>query len=92
MNVHTNESMLDMNHIFLISNIILYTIFLTPCMWYMWIEVGSGNANFFYAIISVYSLALGLLIFDYTNSVHRRLYDLKHGVFVSQENYSITLK
>lgn len=81
-----------MNHVFLVANVIIYTVFLMPCMWYMWVEAGSGNANFFYAIASVYNLALGLLLFDFANSFQRRLYDLEYGTFTLKENQSIALK
>lgn len=39
-----------------------YATFLGPAFYYVWIYVGSGNANFFYAITLVWSL--GLILFE----------------------------
>lgn len=50
---------------------LLYTSFLGPAFYYLWIYAGSGNANFFYAITLVWSLALSVLIGDLLYAVLR---------------------
>ncbi|KAF2202501.1 PIG-U-domain-containing protein [Delitschia confertaspora ATCC 74209] len=53
-----------MRYTFLASSAILYTSFLGPAFYYLWIYAGSGNANFFYAITLVWSLGLSIIIGD----------------------------
>ena len=43
---------------------LLYTSLLGPAFHHLWIYAGSGNANFFYAITLVWSLALLILLTD----------------------------
>lgn len=50
---------------------LLYTTFLGPAFYYLWIYAGSGNANFFYAITLVWSLALSVLLGDFLYAVLR---------------------
>ena len=53
-----------MRYSFLASSTILYTSFLGPAFYYLWIYAGSGNANFFYAITLVWSLGLSIVVGD----------------------------
>lgn len=53
----------------------LHGVLLSPIFHHLWIDLGSGNANFFYAISLVYNLALGLLITDVTWGVVHWEYD-----------------
>jgi GPI-anchor transamidase subunit U len=53
-----------MRYSFLASATILYTSFLGPAFYYLWIYAGSGNANFFYAITLVWSLGLSVVVGD----------------------------
>lgn len=53
-----------MRYSFLASAAILYTSFLGPAFYHLWIYAGSGNANFFYAITLVWSLGLSIIIGD----------------------------
>lgn len=50
---------------------LLYSILLGPAFHHLWIYAGSGNANFFYAITLVWSLALLILLTDAVYSVLR---------------------
>jgi phosphatidylinositol glycan class U len=43
---------------------IVSSFVLSPIMWRMWMITGSGNANFYFAIIIVYVVALSFLIVD----------------------------
>lgn len=43
---------------------LLYGTLLGPAFHHLWIYAGSGNANFFYAITLVWSLALLILLTD----------------------------
>jgi GPI-anchor transamidase subunit U len=49
---------------FLTGSMILYSAFLGPAFYHLWIYAGSGNANFFYAITLVWSLGQSLLVSD----------------------------
>ncbi|XP_020893330.1 phosphatidylinositol glycan anchor biosynthesis class U protein [Exaiptasia diaphana] len=46
-----------MRNAFLIMCMLVFSTFLAPVFWYLWIYAGSANANFFYAITLVYSTA-----------------------------------
>ena len=37
---------------------------LGPAFYYLWVEAGSGNANFFYAITLVWGLGVSILVSD----------------------------
>lgn len=41
-----------------------FTTMLAPVNWYFWTHLGSGNANFYYAITLVYNAVHVLLIVD----------------------------
>lgn len=43
---------------------LLYAALLGPAFLHLWMYAGSGNANFFYAITLVYSLAQIILVAD----------------------------
>ncbi|KAJ4374291.1 hypothetical protein N0V83_003032 [Neocucurbitaria cava] len=59
-------------HLFPSSASILYTSFLGPAFYHLWVYAGSGNANFFYAITLVWSLGLSIILGD---SVYAALRD-----------------
>lgn len=50
---------------------LLYATLLGPAFHHLWIYAGSGNANFFYAITLVWSLALLILLTDAVYAVLR---------------------
>lgn len=50
---------------------LLYAALLGPAFHYLWIYAGSGNANFFYAITLVWSLALLVLLTDFVYALLR---------------------
>ena len=49
---------------FLAFSMLSYAALLVPAFLHLWIYAGSGNANFFYAITLVYSLAQIILVAD----------------------------
>jgi GPI-anchor transamidase subunit U len=53
-----------MRYIFLAFAMLSYAVLLGPAFLHLWIYAGSGNANFFYAITLVYSLAQIILVAD----------------------------
>ncbi|KAI9241518.1 hypothetical protein MVEG_11947 [Podila verticillata NRRL 6337] len=64
-----------MRYSFLIVNLFLYSSFLAPIFWYLWVYVGSGNANFFYAIGLVYGIGEIILMIDTTFALLRREFE-----------------
>ena len=50
---------------------LIYTTLLGPAFYYLWVYAGSGNANFFYAITLVWSLALSVILADMLYAVIR---------------------
>jgi phosphatidylinositol glycan class U len=60
-----------MRYSFLAIAALLYATLLGPAFYHLWIYAGSGNANFFYAITLVWSLALIILIGDLLHAVIR---------------------
>ncbi|KYK56737.1 cell division control protein CDC91 [Drechmeria coniospora] len=74
-----------MRYTFVASAIILYTTFLGPAFYHLWIYAGSGNANFFYAITLVWSLGQSLLVSDLTFAVLRDEWELERPEMVGKE-------
>jgi phosphatidylinositol glycan class U len=60
-----------MRYSFLAIATLMYATLLGPAFYHLWIYAGSGNANFFYAITLVWSLALIILIGDLLHAVIR---------------------
>lgn len=54
---------------------LLYATVLAPTFYHLWIYLGSGNSNFFYAITLVYALAMTLILSDSTWAAIRIEYD-----------------
>lgn len=53
-----------MRYTFFATSTVLYATFLGPAFYHLWIYAGSGNANFFYAITLVWSLAVTMIVAD----------------------------
>ncbi|XDG08571.1 hypothetical protein ABKA04_008186 [Annulohypoxylon sp. FPYF3050] len=70
---------------FLSASTILYSTFLGPSFYYLWIYAGSGNANFFYAITLVWSLGQSLLVSDLAFAVLRDEWELERPEMVGKE-------
>lgn len=60
-----------MRYTFVASSTVMYSAFLGPAFYHLWIYAGSGNANFFYAITLVWSLGQSLLVSDLAFAVLR---------------------
>ncbi|KAJ2701580.1 hypothetical protein FB645_004599 [Coemansia sp. IMI 203386] len=67
-----------MQYTFLSANLLLYGVGLAPVFWHLWIEQGSGNANFFYAATLVYVFGQITLLFDLGSAQLRRQLDIEH--------------
>uniref|UniRef100_A0A1I8BJR2 GPI ethanolamine phosphate transferase 1 n=1 Tax=Meloidogyne hapla TaxID=6305 RepID=A0A1I8BJR2_MELHA len=50
---------------------ILATFILSPIMWSMWVHIGSGNANFFFAIVWIFAIAQIFIAADLISSFLR---------------------
>ncbi|KAF9927360.1 hypothetical protein BGZ67_007554 [Mortierella alpina] len=72
-----------MRYSFLIVNLFLYSSLLAPIFWYLWVYVGSGNANFFYAIGLVYGIGEIILMIDTTYALARRDFEAQSPPEVS---------
>ncbi|GAV53533.1 hypothetical protein ZYGR_0AK00350 [Zygosaccharomyces rouxii] len=53
----------------------IHAIILSPIFYHLWVDLGSGNSNFFYAISLVYALALGFVLIDLCWSMLRIEFD-----------------
>ncbi|AJV59065.1 GPI-anchor transamidase subunit gab1 [Saccharomyces cerevisiae] len=53
----------------------LHAIVLAPIFYHLWVVLGSGNSNFFYAISLVYALALASILVDLNWAMLRIEYD-----------------
>ena len=60
-----------MRYTFFATSTLLYATLLGPAFYYLWIYAGSGNANFFYAITLVWSLAVTVIVADAIYAVLR---------------------
>ncbi|KAF9969432.1 hypothetical protein BGZ73_008221 [Actinomortierella ambigua] len=67
-----------MRYSFLIGNLFLYSSCLAPIFWYLWVYLGSGNANFYYAVGLVYGIGEIILMVDSTYALFRRDFDLQN--------------
>lgn len=74
-----------MRYTFVIAATIMYSTFLGPAFYYLWIYAGSGNANFFYAITLVWSLGQSLLVSDLTFAVLRDEWEVERPEMVGKE-------
>lgn len=54
---------------------LLYTMVLAPTFYHLWVYLGSGNSNFFYAITLVYALAMTIVLSDSIWAAIRIQYD-----------------
>ncbi|CRK33938.1 hypothetical protein BN1708_006205 [Verticillium longisporum] len=74
-----------MRYPFVTASAILYASFLGPAFYHLWIYAGSGNANFFYAITLVWSLAQSLLVSDLTFAILRDEWEVDRPAMVGKE-------
>ncbi|RXG42997.1 hypothetical protein VDGE_06132 [Verticillium dahliae] len=74
-----------MRYPFVTASAILYASFLGPAFYHLWIYAGSGNANFFYAITLVWSLAQSLLVSDLTFAILRDEWEVDRPDMVGKE-------
>ena len=74
-----------MRYSFVATATLLYASVLGPAFYHLWIYAGSGNANFFYAITLVWSLAQSLLISDLTFAVLRDEWEVERPDMVGKE-------
>ncbi|EGG21312.1 GPI transamidase subunit PIG-U family protein [Cavenderia fasciculata] len=58
------ETLKGVKYIFIIVVVGIYVTVLAPILWQMWIYQGTGNANFYYTINLVFTLAQVLLMAD----------------------------
>jgi GPI-anchor transamidase subunit U len=74
-----------MRYSFVIAAVIIYTTFLGPAFYHLWIYAGSGNANFFYAITLVWGLGQSLLVCDLTFAVLRDEWEVERPEMVGKD-------
>ncbi|KAI2638576.1 GPI transamidase subunit PIG-U [Xylaria nigripes] len=74
-----------MRYTFFAAAAILYSSFLGPAFYYLWIYAGSGNANFFYAITLAWSLGQSLLVSDLTFAILRDEWEVERPEMVGKE-------
>lgn len=60
----------------------LHSIILAPIFFHLWIDLGSGNSNFFYAITLSYSLGTAATIADFTWAYMQKQYHEQHNTTV----------
>ena len=74
-----------MRYSFVATATLMYASVLGPAFYHLWIYAGSGNANFFYAITLVWSLAQSLLLSDLTYAVLRDEWEVERPEMVGKE-------
>ena len=70
----------DLRFTLITSGCVLVSSIAGPILWYLWIHVGSANANFFFSMTITYNIAQVFLLLDVVNSHMSYRYDLKHGL------------
>jgi len=74
-----------MRYTFFAVSTLLYATLLGPAFYYLWIYAGSGNANFFYAITLVWSLALSVILADSMYAVLRDEWEVERPEMKGKE-------
>ena len=74
-----------MRYTFFAVSTLLYATLLGPAFYYLWIYAGSGNANFFYAITLVWSLALSVILADSLYAVLRDEWEVERPEMEGKE-------
>lgn len=74
-----------MRYTFFAVSTLLYATLLGPAFYYLWIYAGSGNANFFYAITLVWSLALSVILADSIYAVLRDEWEVERPEMKGKE-------
>lgn len=74
-----------LRYTFVTTSTVLYSTFLGPAFYYLWIYAGSGNANFFYAITLVWSLGQSLLVSDLAFALLRDEWEVERPEMVGKE-------
>ncbi|KAG8533006.1 uncharacterized protein KY384_001788 [Bacidia gigantensis] len=74
-----------MRYTFFAISALLYATLLGPAFYHLWIYAGSGNANFFYAITLVWSLALVLILVDSLFAVLRDEWEVERPEMKGKE-------
>ena len=74
-----------MRYSFVACSSLLYSVFLGPAFYHLWIYAGSGNANFFYAITLVWSLAQSLLVTDLAFAALRDEWELERPEMMGKD-------
>jgi len=70
---------------FIALSVLLYSTLLGPAFYYLWIYAGSGNANFFYAITLVWSLALLIILADVLYAILRDEWEVERPEMKGKE-------
>lgn len=55
--------------------LLLHAVILSPLFYHLWINLGSGNSNFFYALTLIYALGMGSILADITWATLRFEFD-----------------
>ena len=74
-----------MRYTFFAVSTLLYATLLGPAFYHLWIYAGSGNANFFYAITLVWSLALSIVVGDSLFAVLRDEWEVERPEMIGKE-------
>ena len=74
-----------MRYNFFAVSTMLYATLLGPAFYHLWIYAGSGNANFFYAITLVWSLALSIIVGDSLFAVLRDEWEVERPEMKGKE-------
>lgn len=61
---YTNRNVIDLKYPIPVLLVMLYSLALAPTFYHLWINLGSGNSNFFYAITLVYALGMIIALAD----------------------------
>ena len=68
--VHCSRAVMKHRYAYLIG--LSVATIMMPCMWYLWLYPGSGNANFFYNQTLVYQFFLALIIVEFVKATMLR--------------------
>ncbi|KAK9465040.1 GPI transamidase subunit PIG-U [Lipomyces arxii] len=65
----------NIRYVLLSAFVVLHSLVLAPSFYHLWIYLGSGNANFFYAITLVYTVGVSITIADSLRAMLRVEFD-----------------
>ena len=81
-----------MTHDLVVACLFVMTLVMMPAMWYLWIYVGSANANFYFGTTLAFSWGQLLLVINLLMAHAKREFCLRNGQRICINGQDVNLK